>query len=162
MYVHATRTDVKVYKKAMDPKIIFRCPAYVVGIAREIAQYSGEIEGQLPDDAIQAAAILHGYADQMIQVVFPEPVDPGEAPTESVEAVAKELRGQPYAYWTDAWIEPTRGVRVLGCVVYDVGAGERRVRIPWQHGEPDLDVATLTAGGMDRSEAEAVVSRFAS
>ena len=61
---------------------------------------------------------------------------------------------------TDAWVEPTRGVRVLGCVVYDIGAGEQRVRVPWEHGEPELDVPTLMAGGMSRDDAQALIARF--
>ena len=63
----------------MDPKVIFTVPAHVAGIARAVAEYSGEIEGDLPDDAVQAATMLHKFEGRMIEVVFPAPVDPGEA-----------------------------------------------------------------------------------
>jgi hypothetical protein len=146
----------------LDPKIIFTVPPHVAGIAREVEQFSGAVDGIQPAAAVEAMTLLHAREGRVVEVVFPEPVDPMDWPTYSVKVVAKELAAATmgYAYLVAAWTEPSRGVAVKGRVVVSDGLLERWLEIPWEHGAPAPDMQTLLAGDPSTSKAEAVQARF--
>lgn len=144
----------------MDPKINFLVPPYVHKLAAEISQYSGVVDGVQPDDVIETAGLLRERVGKLVEVTFALPVDPLDFPFDAVEAVAKATDGGIYIYCVDAFTEPSRGVRVNGRVVFRETGEERRLEIPWKHGEPGLDVATLVAGGLDAADATGLVARF--
>lgn len=144
----------------MDPRIIFIVPLVVDKIADVVAEYSGEIDGVLPNDATHAATLLNALVGRVTTVTFPLPIDPIDWPLDAVEALSKAMDDGCFAYLVDAWVEPSRGVRVPGRVVYNIGDGERRLDVPWEHGEPALDRPTLLATGLNRADAEALVSRL--
>jgi len=144
----------------MDPRIILLVPHTAAKLAAEVDYYAGAIDGVVPEDADQAAAILNGRVGQFVEIVFPFPVDPQDLPSDAVEAAAKATNGGYYLYLVDAFTEQPTGVKVQGRIVFRAGGRERKLDIPWQHGEPRLNMATLTACGMAANEADAVLALF--
>jgi hypothetical protein len=151
--------NVNLYKSDMDPRILFTTPADVSALAETIAEYSGVVEFSTPSDAAEAAALLSVRVGRLTTVEFALPSDPLDFPFDAVEAVARVLEadGVRYAYVVDAFVEPSRGVRVQGRIVLNDGAGPETLTVPWEHGEPQFDVATLLAAGMDPARAAETV-----
>lgn len=146
--------------RGMDPRIILLVPHTAAKLAAEVDYYAGAIDGVLPEDADQAAAILTARIGQFVEIVFPFPKDPKDLPFDAVEAAAKATNGGYYLYLVDAFIEQTTGERTQGHIVVREGGRERKLDVPWEHGEPRLDIPTLTACGMGGDEAHALLSRF--
>ncbi|MBB4197889.1 hypothetical protein GGD83_001682 [Rhodoblastus sphagnicola] len=144
----------------MDPRIILLVPPMSAKLAGEVDYYSGRIDGVLPDDADQAAAILNARVGSLVEIVFPLPVDPTDTPYDAVEAAATATNGGVYIYLVDAFMEPSKGERVKGRVVFREGGRERRLDVPWEHGEPRFDTKTLTTCGLDVDEAYGLLARF--
>lgn len=144
----------------MDTRIILLVPPMSAKLAGEVDYYSGRIDGILPDDASQAAAILNARVGTLVEIVFPLPVDPIDMPCDAVEAAATATNGGVYIYLVDAFMEPSSGVRVKGRVVFREGGRERRLDVPWELGEPRFDAKTLIACGMDADEAYGLLARF--
>jgi len=49
---------------------------------------------------------------------------------------------------------------VPGRIVINDGAGPETLTVPWEHGEPTLDMPTLLAGGMSPARAKETVRRW--
>lgn len=143
----------------MEPRIILLVPPMSAKLAGEVDFYSGRIDGVLPEDADQAAAILYARVGTLVEIVFPLPVDPADLPCDAVEAAATATNGGVYLYLVDAFMEPSSGVRVKGRIVFREGARERRLDVP-EHGEPRFDAKTLMACGLNADEAYGLLARF--
>jgi hypothetical protein len=144
----------------MDPRIILLVPPMSAKLAGEIDYYSGRIDGVQPDDADRAAAILNARVGALVEIVFPLPVDPTDMPCDAVEAAATATNGGVYVYLVDAFTEPSSGVRVKGRIVFREGGRERRLDVPWEHGEPRFDAKTLMICGLDADAAYGLLARF--
>jgi hypothetical protein len=145
----------------MDPRIILVVPPLSAKLAGEVDYYSGRIDGVLPEDADQAAALLNARVGTLVEIVFPLPVDPVDMPYDAVEAAAKATNGGVYIFFVDAFMEPSKALRVQGRIVFREGGRERRLDVPWEHGEPRFDAKTLMACGLDADEAYGLLARFA-
>jgi hypothetical protein len=141
-------------------RILFIAPGDVSAVADILADTNFEIDGRENPDFDDLVAHLTAAAGNSVEVVFDEPDDP----LSPIWDLAKALDGTGSRYWavSDAFVERSRGLRTVGRVLLnrDGGATRTDLNIPWEHGEPALDVATLEAAGMDRAEAAAMVDHF--
>jgi hypothetical protein len=144
----------------MDPRIIFLCPPSVAKLADEVANRSGRIDGIVSGDVKEAESLLRDRVGYIVEIVFPQPLDPLNGPADAVEAIASATHGGHYLYIVDAWKEQTRDIRVPGRIVFRDGGRERTLTIPQEKGSPALDLPTLLAGGLNIDEARDVMSKF--
>lgn len=140
--------------------MILLVPPLSAKLAGEVDYYSGRIDGVLPDDADQAAAMLNARVGTLVEITFPLPTDPADRPCDAVEAAANATNGGFYVYLVDAFTEPSKGERVKGRVVFREGGRERRLDVPSEHGEPRLDAKTLMSCGLNADEAYGLLARF--
>ncbi len=88
-----------------------------------------------------------------------------DEPIHGVLDAASALEAEGVSYWGhfDAFVERSRGLRVLGRVIVNLtGAPADRVEleIPWTHGSPSFDERTLRAAGVDPKLVDEIVGRF--
>ena len=147
----------------MGSKIIIDVPSDSGPLAEVVAEYGGQIEFDTPADEVEAAKILAALeGSHGVTIKFDDPVDPMDTPLDAVAKIGELLdaRNSRYVLLCDAFVEPSRGLRVLGRVVANDGTGPRQWNVPWEHGAPSLDVATLSACGLRREEASAIVDSW--
>lgn len=141
-------------------RILFVVPADASTIADILADLNCEVDGRENPEFDDLVAHLSEAAGRIVEIDFDEPDDP----LSPIWDLAQALDGTGMRYWavSDAFVERSRSVRTTGRVLLnrDCGASRIDLNIPWEHGEPALDAATLEAAGMGRSEAEAVAESF--
>lgn len=139
--------------------ILFTVPDDATRIAEILADGACEIDGREGLEFEDIVAHLAACAGGVVEALVDD-----DDPLTPVWDVAGALDGTGSAYWAvaDAFVERSRGVRSLGRVLLNLDGGPSRteLKVPWEYGEPQLDVATLAAAGMTRDEAAQVVGRF--
>ena len=148
----------------MSTKIIFDVPKDVTRLAEVVYDNGGAIEGEdceSPEQVLETLTALAGRRGMTVEFashdeVLARPIDQVKGIVEILEAAGNAR----YAYSTEAFVEPSRGVRVLGRVGFNLGSGPREYQVPWQHGESEFDVTTLESCGVSRIEAAAIITEF--
>jgi hypothetical protein len=139
--------------------ILFTVPDDASRIAEILADGASEIDGREGLEFEDIVAHLASSAGRIVEALVDD-----DDPLTPVWDVAGALDGTGSAYWAvaDAFVERSRGVRSIGRVLLnlDGGPGRTEMNVPWEYGEPLLDVATLEAAGMPRDKADEVVERF--
>lgn len=140
-------------------RILFTAPSDATRIAEILADAACEIDGREGLEYEEIAAHLQASVGRIVEVLVDD-----DDPLSPVWDVAGALDGTGAGYWAvaDAFVERSRGIRSLGRVLLNVDGGPSRMemKVPWEYGEPQSDVATLVAAGMSRDMAAEVSERF--
>jgi hypothetical protein len=141
-------------------RILFIVPGDVSAVADILADTSFEIDGRENPEFDDLVDLLKAAIGTTVEVEFDDPDDP----LSPIWDLAAALDGTGSRYWavSDAFVERSRLIRTVGRVLLnrDGGATRTDLTIPWEHGEPALDAATLEAAGLERAEATSVAERF--
>lgn len=141
-------------------RFLFVVPADASAIADILADLNFEVDGRENLDFDDVLAHLSAAVGRTVEIDLDEPDDP-LTPIWDL-AAALDGKGSPYWGVSDAFVERSRSLRTPGRILLNYDGGPVRIdlKIPWEHGEPALDVATLEAAGMERTKAGSVVEHF--
>jgi hypothetical protein len=161
-FCRPTRSGAGILTRAIampNARILFVVPADASAIADILADTSCEVDGRENPEFDELVAHLAAAAGGTVEIDFDEPDDP----LSPIWDLARTLDGTGSRYWavSDAFVERSRSLRTTGRILLNLDGGSRiDLKVPWEHGEPALDAATLEAAGMDRAEADAVAESF--
>lgn len=140
--------------------------SFVVGEDVTAAAEALREAGAEPDDLVLVwdgdepdfAATLSGSEGRAVWFSFPAE----DEPTDGVYDVAAALdkSGQKYVAVFDAFVERSRGLRVEGRFVYNLGGGRVERDIPWTHGEAEVSPRCMRAAGVPDSDIAAIEATF--
>ncbi len=138
--------------------LLFVVPRELDELAGILVEHGAEGDLYGIDAEEDALAYLADRVGQAVGVEFG-----ADDPTEPVYDLMRCLDGRQAPYWAchDAFVEPSRGIRVGPRVFLNLDGTDRRdLRLAWEDGPPALDARTLKAAGLAPSMAEAAEARF--